>query len=195
MNAAQEILVYLVQALSSLLLIAIVLRGVLHAARADFYNPITQFVVRFTNPMLNPVRRMIPLSGRVDPATLLLAVLIQLLGMAAVLWLSGYMPPNVLVLLLWSLVGVTSLVVSLYFVAIIIMIILSWVAPGSQHPAIYLIYQIVDPVMAPFRSLIPSMGGLDFSALFVILALNVLKILIRHAAVSVGLPAGLVIGL
>lgn len=195
MNALQEILVYLVQAVSSLLLITIVLRGVMHAVRADFYNPITQFVVKFTNPLLNPMRKLIPVSARIDPATVVLALLIHMLGIALVLWLSGYMPPNILVLLTWAIVGVLSLLVSLYFVAIIVMIIVSWVAPGSNHPAIYLVYQIVEPVMAPVRSVIPALGGLDFSALFVILALNMLQILLRHMAAAVGLPASLVIGL
>lgn len=195
MNAFQEIGVYLVQALSSLLLIAVVLRGILHAVQADFYNPITQFMVKLTNPLVMPLRKVIPLSGRVDPATLLLALLVQAIGIALILWFSGFLPPNPLKLLLWSVIGVLALIVNLYFFALIAMIVVSFVAPGSRHPAIYLIYQITEPVMAPVRSLLPPMGGLDFSPILLFLTINVLQIALRHMAVSVGLPASLIIGL
>mgnify|MGYP001101809249 FL=1 len=195
MSATQEIGVYLVQALSSLLLIVIVLRGVLHAVRADFYNPITQFVVKATNPVIAPLRKLIPFSGRVDPAAVLLALLVQGLGIALVLWFSGFMPPNPLLLLGWSVIGVASLLVNMYFIALIAMIVISWVAPGSHNPAIYLLYQITEPVMAPVRSLLPNMGGLDFSPILLFILINVVQIALRHMAASVGLPASLVIGL
>lgn len=195
MSATQEIGVYLVQALSSLLLIVIVLRGVLHAVRADFYNPITQFVVKATNPVIAPLRKLIPFSGRVDPAAVVLALLVQGLGIALVLWFSGFMPPNPLLLLGWSVIGVASLLVNMYFIALIAMIVISWVAPGSHNPAIYLLYQITEPVMAPVRSLLPNMGGLDFSPILLFILINVVQIALRHMAASVGLPASLVIGL
>ena len=195
MSATQEIGVYLVQALSSLLLIVIVLRGVLHAVRADFYNPITQFVVKATNPVIAPLRKLIPFSGRVDPAAVLLALLVQGLGIALVLWFSGFMPPNPLLLLGWSVIGVASLLVNMYFIAPIEIIVISWVAPGSHNPAIYLLYQITEPVMAPVRSLLPNMGGLDFSPILLFILINVVQIALRHMAASVGLPASLVIGL
>lgn len=195
MSATQEIGIYLVQALSSLLLIVIVLRGVLHAVRADFYNPITQFVVKATNPVVSPLRKLIPFTGRVDPATLLIALVVQALGIALVLWFSGFMPPNPLLLLGWSVIGVASLLVNMYFIALIAMIVISWVAPGSHNPAIYLLYQITEPVMAPVRSLLPNMGGLDFSPILLFILINVVQIALRHMAASVGLPASLVIGL
>lgn len=195
MTAIQEIGVYLVQAISSLLLILIVLRGVLHTVRADFYNPITQFVVKATNPVVTPLRKLIPLSGRVDPATLVLALVVQALGIALVLWFSGFMPPNPLLLIGWSVIGVVALLVNLYFIALIAMIIVSWVAPGSHHPAIYLLHQITEPVMAPVRSLLPNLGGLDFSPILLFILINVVQIALRHMAVAVGLPASLVMGL
>jgi YggT family protein len=145
--------------------------------------------------LVSPLRRVIPLQGRLDPATLLLAVIVQALGIAAVLWLSGYLPPNPLLLMGWALVGVVALVVNLYFIALIAMIVLSWVAPGSQNPAIYLLYQITEPVMAPVRSMLPNMGGLDFSPILLFLLINVVQIALRHVAASIGLPASLIIGL
>ena len=75
------------------------------------------------------------------------------------------------------------------------MIILSWIAPGSNHPAIYLLYQITEPVMAPFRKLLPPMGGLDLSPILVFILINVIQIALRHTAASVGLHPALVIGI
>ena len=97
--------------------------------------------------------------------------------------------------LLRERIGVVALLVNLYFFILIAMIIVSWIAPGSRHPAIELIWQISEPVMAPVRSLLPNMGGIDFSPILVFIGINVVQIGLRHAALTVGLPPGLVFGL
>ena len=81
------------------------------------------------------------------------------------------------------------------FFTLIAMIVVSWIAPGSRHPAIELIWQVSEPVMAPFRALLPNMGGIDFSPILVFISINVVQIGLRHLALSVGLPPGLVFGL
>jgi YggT family protein len=163
--------------------------------RADFYNPISQFLVKITNPLVVPARRLIPGLGGIDLASLLLAVLLQLACIIAMLLLHGLGLPNIFILLAWSLLGVLSLLVNIYFFALLAMIILSWVAPGSNHPAIYLLHQITEPVMAPFRKALPPMGGMDFSPILVFILINVLQIALRHMAAGVGLHPALVIGL
>ena len=160
MSALNEILGYLAQTLLNIALIVVLLRFLLQAARADFYNPITQ----------------------------LLAILVVLL-------LNGVSPPNPGLLLAWSALGVVGLVVNLYFFAILAMIIVSWVAAGSRHPAVTLLFQLTEPVMARFRRLLPDMGGLDFSPILVFILINVIQIALRHLAVAIGLPPALVIGL
>ncbi len=195
MAAVSEILGYLVQTLLSLYLVAMLLRFLLQLVRADFYNPISQFLVKVTNPVVIPMRRLIPGLGGVDLASLLLCLILQMLGIIALLLLNGLSPPNVLVLLLWSLLGVAGLLVNIYFFALLAMIILSWIAAGSQHPAIYLLYQVTEPVMAPFRKALPAMGGLDFSPILVFILINVIQIALRHLAAGVGLHPALVIGL
>jgi YggT family protein len=196
MNAFNEIFAYLIQTVLSLYLMAMLLRFLLQLVRADFYNPICQFLVKITNPLVIPLRRVVPGFGGLDLASLLLALLLQLAGIVAMLWLSGMTAlPNPLVLLLWSAIGVFALLVNIYFFALLAMIILSWVAPGSQHPAIYLLYQITEPVMAPFRKALPAMGGLDFSPILVFILINVIQISLRHMAQGVGLHPALVIGL
>jgi YggT family protein len=202
MSALSEILGYLVQTLLSIYLIAMLLRFVLQLVRADFYNPICQFLVKITNPLVIPLRKVIPGFGGIDVASLVLALLLQLVGIIVMLMLKGvpagsiFLPPaNFLQLLVWSGLGVIGLLVNIYFFALLGMIILSWVAPGSQHPAIYLLHQITEPVMAPVRKALPAMGGMDFSPILVFILINVIQIALRHMAVAAKMPAGLVIGL
>ncbi len=186
MNALDAILVYLIQTLLGLFLIAMLLRFLLQLVRADFYNPISQFVVKLTNPLVVPLRRILPAYAGIDFASLVLAILLQLLGIAVVFLLRlGGLPP-LPALLLGALLGVLALLVQIYFFALLAMIILSWVAQGSRHPAIFLLHQITEPVMAPFRKLLPPMGGLDFSPIIVFVLINVLQIVIQHMAAAVG---------
>ncbi len=195
MNALNDILVYLIQTLLSLFLLAMLLRFLLQLVRADFYNPISQFLVKVTNPLVLPLRKVIPGYAGLDLASLLLAVLLQLLAIAAILLLSGIGIPSIALLLVWSVLGVISLLVNIYFFALLAMIILSWVAPGSNNPAIYLLHQITEPVMAPLRKLLPPMGGLDFSPILVFVLINIIQIALRHLADGVGLHPALVLGL
>jgi YggT family protein len=195
MTALNEIFGYLIQTLLSLYLLAMLLRFLLQLARADFYNPICQFLVKVTNPLVIPLRRVIPGFAGLDMASLVLALLLQLAGIVALLLINGLGLPNILLLLAWSALGVVSLLVNIYFFALLAMIILSWIAPGSRHPAIYLLFQITEPVMAPFRKVLPAMGGMDFSPILVFILINVIQIALRHMAAGIGLHPALVIGL
>ena len=197
MGAGAEISLYLIRNLGALLLLVVILRGVLHASRVNFYNPLSQLIVKLTNPMLAPLRGALPAKGRIDWAALVLAVLLQSLILVGIALVAGerWALPGVATLFLWGVIGVVALLVNLYFFVLIAMIIVSWVAPGSRHPAIELIWQISEPIMAPFRSLLPNMGGIDFSPILVFIGINVVQIGLRHAALAVGLPPGLVFGL
>jgi len=148
-----------------------------------------------TNPLVIPLRRVIPGLGGLDLASLLLAVLLQLAGIVLLLLINGIGLPGVFTLLVWSLLGVLGLLVNIYFFALLGMIILSWVAAGSRHPAIYLLYQITEPVMAPFRKVLPAMGGLDFSPILVFILINIIQIALRHMAQAAGLHPALVLGI
>jgi YggT family protein len=195
MGALTEVLAYLLQTVLSLFLLVVMLRFLLQVVRADFYNPISQFLVKVTNPMILPLRKLVPGLWGLDMATLVLLVLVQVAGIAAMLLLNNVALPNPLLLLLWAVIGIAGLVVNFYFFALLATIIISWVAPGSSNPAVYLLRQVTEPVMAPFRRLLPSMGGLDFSPILVFIGINILQILMRHLALSVGLHPALVIGL
>jgi YggT family protein len=195
MNALNEIFVYLVQTFLSLYLVAMLLRFLLQLVRADFYNPISQFLVKITNPLVVPLRKLVPGFAGMDMASLVLALALQLAGIVVLLMMHGLALPGIVLLLLWSVLGVIGLLVNIYFFALLAMIILSWVAPGSRHPAIYLLHQITEPVMAPVRKLLPPMGGLDFSPILVFILINIIQIVLRNLASGIGLHPALVIGL
>jgi YggT family protein len=164
-----------VQTLVSLYLVIVLLRFVLQLVKADFYNPLSQFAVRATQPLLKPIRRIIPSIAGLDTSSLLLAILIQALLMAFVLMVSYGTFGDVLHLLLWAIIGITSLFLKIFWVAMIVMVIVSWVAPNSHNPAAELAYQISEPVLAPFRRLVPNLGGMDISPIFAFLAIQVIQ--------------------
>ena len=184
--------IYILQTLGSLYLLIVLLRFILHLVRADFYNPLSQFVVRATQPLVRPLRRFIPGLAGLDLASLLLAIVVQLLLMALTLLLMGYGADIMSLagqLLIWSIIGVTSLFLKVFFFALIVSVILSWVAPGTYNPAAQLVNQLCEPVLAPFRKLIPNLGGLDISPIFAFIALNLIDMLvIGNLAAMTGMP-------
>ena len=195
MDALRDIANLLIQTLCQLFLLALIMRVLLQLARADSYNPISQFLIKVTQPLLKPIRRFIPSIGKVDTATIIAILLIQMLTTAALVALQGYSIPNPLYLLSWAVLGTLGMLINIYFIAILASIIISWVAPGSYNPLILLLHQLTEPVMAPFRKIVPAMGGLDLSPIFVFLAINVLQIMLGHIAASVSLPVAYVIGI
>lgn len=184
--------IYILQTLGSLYLLIVLLRFILQLVRADFYNPLSQFVVRATQPLVRPLRRFIPGLAGLDLASLLLAIIVQLLLMALTLLLMGYGADIMSLagqLLIWSIIGVTSLFLKVFFFALIVSVILSWVAPGTYNPAAQLVNQLCEPVLAPFRKLIPNLGGLDISPIFAFIALNLIDMLvIGNLAAMTGMP-------
>ncbi|MCX4219328.1 MULTISPECIES: YggT family protein [Pseudomonas] len=170
--------VYVLQTLGSLYLLIVLLRFVLQLVRANFYNPLCQFVVKATQPLLKPLRRIIPSLFGLDMSSLVLAILVQLVLMALTLLLTYGTTGNPLQLLIWSLIGVTALFLKIFFWAMIISIILSWVAPGSHNPGAELVNQICEPALAPFRRIVPNLGGLDLSPIFAFLVLKLIDMLV-----------------
>ena len=191
MGALTEVVAYLVNTLLSIYLMVVIMRFLLQVARADFYNPISQFVVKATNPLVKPLRRFIPGLGGLDLVTLVLALVIQFAAINLLYLILAHSIPSPISALIWSLIGIAATVVKIYFFSILAAIIFSWIAPGSQHPALGLLYQLNEPVMAPFRKVLPPLGGLDLSPILVFIAINVINILLAHAAIATHLPRNL----
>ncbi|MFT5577489.1 MAG: YggT family protein [Paraglaciecola psychrophila] len=195
MGALVDIGNLIIQTFFNMFILAVLLRLLLQLARADFFNPISQFLVKVTSPALAPLRRIVPSIAGIDMASIVLVVGLQILGTVLLVLLRGYDIPNPLSMLIWALLGTAGMVINIYFVAILFSIVVSWVSPGSYNPAVILLHQLTEPVMAPFRKLLPSLGGLDLSPIFVFLTINVLQILLGHLASASGLPAAYVIGM
>ena len=188
--------VFLVMTLVNLYLFIVVLRFILQFSQADFYNPISQAIAKVTSPLVNPLQKILKPVGRISFATLLLAFLVKLAGIALVFMIAGSGLPPVINLVLGSLTGVITTLLDIYFFALIGSIILSWVAPQSSHPGAMLIFQITEPVMAPVRNILPSMGGLDLSPIFVFIGINVIEIMVMGTlGQASGMPRHLIAGL
>ncbi|WP_122500412.1 YggT family protein [Pseudomonas viridiflava] len=170
--------IYVLQTLGSLYLMLILLRFVLQLVRANFYNPLSQFIVKATQPLLKPLRRIIPSFFGLDMSSLVLAIIVQMILMALTLLLIAGTAGDPLLLLLWSIISVTALFLKIFFFALIISVILSWVAPGSHNPGAELVNQICEPALAPFRRIVPNLGGLDISPILAFLVLKLLDMLV-----------------
>lgn len=196
MNNLNMAAIYLVQTLGSLYLVIVLMRFILQLVKADFYNPISQFIVTATKPLLMPLRRVIPGFGGIDFASLVLALILQMILMTIIIKLMGAALPNILQILVWSLIAVTALFLKIFFFALIISVILSWVAPQSGNPAAILVHQLCEPVLTPVRAILPSMGGLDLSPIFAFIALRLIDMLvIANIAAATGMPRGLTLAL
>jgi len=187
----QQILTLILDTVTYLYLFVILLRFILQVSRADFYNPISQFIVKASNPVIIPLRRVIPGFGGLDIAAIVFALVFQALMLSLKFLLLAGGLPGVLDLLALSVILVLGMVLKLYFFALLIMIIASWIAPGSANPALALVNQITEPVMAPFRRLMPNLGGLDLSPILVFLVIQVLGIVLNGISQQFGMSFSL----
>ena len=188
--------IYLVQTFFGFYTILVLLRFLLQLVRADFYNPISQFAVKATSPILNPMRRVIPGWGGVDVSSLLLILALQVIQLVAIILMLGYPIPNAGLIVAWSAVGILGLLLNFFFWAIIIQVVLSWVAPQSNNPVVGLLYQITEPIMAPARKLLPPMGGMDFSPIITFMLIQLAKIMVVGTLVqALQIPQQLIFGL
>ena len=172
-------LIYLVDTLLSLALLVALLRLLLQWVRADFRNPLARAILQLTNPVVMPLRRILPPVGSLDSATALVVVLIAAIEAASGYLLSGLGPPP---LLLWCELTVLEIARGLlhtYFFIILRYALISLVAPGVYSPAQALLTSLAEPVLRPVRRLIPPLGGIDFSPLWVLIIIQALLILVR----------------
>jgi YggT family protein len=186
---------FLVQSLGSIYLTIVVLRFLLQLMQADFYNPISRFLINATHIPSKPIRALLPTYKSFDLASLVLALLVQWLVIQLTAFVNGVGIINPLFALSWGAVGILSLILNIYLYGLLIVIIVSWVAPQSQHPALALLNQLIAPVMEPFRQVIPPLGGLDLSPIFMFLVIKMFQIFLHGAANYLQLPAQIVAGI
>ena len=168
---------FLVETLFSLYIAALMLRVLLEAVGADYYNPICQVLLKVTDPLVAPVTKILPRFGRFNTAAVVWLVVLQIVAVYAVLLISGYNLAFVDVLAI-SLRRLVRMLLMMYLVLIIAEVILSWVGGGLRHPIIPLIYQLTRPVLEPIRRVLPSLGGIDLSPLVALIGIQFLMILL-----------------
>jgi len=173
-----DALLFIVRSVLQVLLVTVfLLRFLLPLVRADARNPLSQAVLKITNPLVLPLRRVIPAAGRIDTASLVALLLVQFVTTAVILALAG-LPLTGATLIRSALLSLVVTILQFYKLAILIYVVLSWVAPGTYSPSASLLASLCEPVLRPVRRLIPPLAGLDLSAVFVLIGLQALQILI-----------------
>ena len=170
-------LTFIIQTLFGLYIMVVMLRFLLQWARADFYNPLSQFIVKVTTPVLRPLRQFIPGLGGLDFASIVLMWLLKTIELSLVVLItSGALNP--IGPMLWSIPQLVELAINVFLFAVLIQVIISWINPGTYNPIIGLISSLTDPLMRPARRLIPPISGLDLSPMLVMMGLYLLKMLL-----------------
>ena len=173
-----EAVVYLLRFVFDALLMLLIIRFWLQWVKADFYNPLSQFVVKITNPMVIPLRKVIPGFGGLDLSTLLLAYIVATLKFVVLAAISGE-SLGLLAFYIGLLVLIKQAGLMLFFI-MIIMALMSWVVQG-YNPTMMVFQQLTDPFLRPIRAILPSMGGLDLSRIVAFLLMNVINILLSNS--------------
>ena len=199
MGVFESSAVLLVNAIGGIYLLAVLLRFLLQIARADFYNPVSQAVVRLTDPMVRIFRSFIPGYRGIDFSSLILALVVEALAICLIFLMYGGSIPSLDFIITFAVVGVSYFIVNIYYYAIIGSIIMSFVMMFSgnmnPHPILHLIWQLTEPVMGPIRRVIPPMGGLDFSPIFIFIVIGLIQnLLIQTFGISEQIAA-VVIGI
>lgn len=177
MNYVSNAGVFLVQTLFGLYLLVVMLRLLLQIVRADFYNPLSQFLVKVTNPPLKPLRRFIPGVAGIDMASVVLLLVLKIIEILLLAALPRYPAPEMAGLPILAIAELIALMVNVFLFAIIIQAIISWINPGNYNPVSSLLHQLTDPLLNPFRKIIPPVSGMDLSPLVAIIGIYLLKLL------------------
>ena len=180
MTAANNILTFLVSTLFTLYISAVLIRIILAMVRADFYNPISQFIVTITNPLLIPLRKFLPSIGKIDTASWILTIALQML-LLVILFTLNNIQVSVDTLIITAIFKVLIILVSIFLYAVLIRAILSWFPSPQmyQNPLFSIVVAITEPIMRPVRRIIPAVGAFDLSALVAILILYSILIALR----------------
>lgn len=165
------------------------LRFILQAVHASFYNPLSEGIVRFTDPVLNPLRQVLRPYRNLDFASFVMGWVVHMLAAALYIWLAGH-PIEVIAVLTDALRATLSLVVGIFVVAIFVSIIMSWIAPQVYSPAAIIARELAEPLLAPARRILPPLGGLDLSPMITIVVLMLIQGYVINAVLPCQLWCG-----
>ncbi len=179
MSVGVEIASFLIEAVFSLYISAVLLRLLLGFARASFNNPLSQFLVKITNPVLVPMRRFIPSIGSIDTSAVVLAFILTF-AKVSLLFLAQTHSIQFPVSLIIALGELLKSIIWIYIVALILQAVISWVGNTQGNPIIPLINSLTAPILRPIRKIVPLVGMMDLSPLVAILGLNILLIVVTN---------------
>lgn len=171
-----EAMTFLIETVFELYILAVMLRFLLQLFRADFYNPISQFLIKITTPVLRPLRRWIPGFAGIDVAALALMAVLKFIEIVLITSVNGYIP-GIGGLLIVSIASLLQLLIYVFIVAILIQVVLSWIAPDTYNPMTSILRSLCGPLLRPVRHRLPSPGGLDLSPLVVLIVLQLILML------------------
>lgn len=184
MGSLQEGLIYLVRTLFDLYLFVLIVRFLLAGVRAEYANPLTQLTVRLTNPIVKPVRKIIPNFRDIEISALFLIFVLNLIKFAIVIVMSGGMP-NVVGLLIVAFGNMIQLFIQTLTGILFIYVILSWVQPFS--PMQRVLYQLISPLLSPFQRLLPPVAGFDLSIIPAFIMLQLITIVVVNPIMQYGM--------
>ncbi len=178
MNVLQQIGVLLIDTLFSLYIGAVIVRMLLGYAGANFYNPLSQFLVKITNPVLVPLRRFIPSIGKIDTAAIVLALGLTILK---IILLSLVLTANVNIISIFfaSIIDIIKVIIWVYIIALLLQAVMSWIGSAHGNHVAPLVHSLTTPILRPIRNIVPNIGALDLSPLVAILILNILLIIVE----------------
>ena len=174
-----QIAAFLIEATFSLYIGAVILRLLLGFARANFSNPLSQFLVKVTNPVLVPLRRFIPAIGSIDTSAVLLAFVLMFIKVSLLFLIKShqlYFPES----LVYALGELLKTVIWVYIIALILQAVISWVGNTRDNPIIPLINSLTAPILRPIQKVVPLIGMMDLSPLVAILGLQVLLLIMTN---------------
>lgn len=173
-------LLFILNLLGTLLVGVFLLRFLLQFFRADFYNPVSQAIISITNPLVMPLRKVIPGLGGLDLASIVAAIVVQVAVLLVLTLIqSGGGLPGISYVAVETFFSLLNLTFGIFIMTIFLRVILSWVNPDPRNPVVSMLYSLTEPILAPARRVIPAIGGLDLSPLVVLVLLQALQILIN----------------
>ncbi len=176
----QSALFFLLKTLTDFCILGFLLRFLLHWVRADLYNPLSQFVLRFTNPLVLPVRRILPSQNTIDFPTFTVLVSLEIFSTWLLLTVSGldFGFSRFIILVLMRLILLT---LTFYTFSIFIYVLSSWISQSAYSSITRILFDLNEPILKPFRRVLPPMGGIDLSPLVALLLIQTLNIAIQSS--------------
>jgi len=186
-NTLSTATLYLVGIIFDLYILILMLRGILQYLSAPYHNPFCQFLLKMTNPIVKPLQRLIPGYGGVDFAIVALILVFEIIKLYIVVAIRYGLLANIAGILVWSAGGLINQFINVFFYTIIIKVILSWITPSLQNPAIEILYMITEPLLRLGRRILPAISGIDFSPIIVIIVLKLAAILVSTPLIGAGI--------